>query len=68
VSLIRQGRLICGVNYFDELSPKLRSAVLLIKEKVGAGATFEDAETLAKYAGLQPGTVAFTEFVLRIVS
>lgn len=54
ISLIREKRLIAGVNTLEELPPKLRQAVLLIKEKHGSGATAEDAETLAKYAGLRP--------------
>ena len=54
VSLIREGRLIAGVNTLAELPVKLRNAVLLIKDKEAAGATYEDAETLAKYRGLRP--------------
>ena len=54
VDLIEQGRLIAGVNTLDELPPRFRQRMLLIKDKVAAGATFEDAETLAKYAGLRP--------------
>jgi len=53
-SLIREGRLIAGVNTLQELSPRLRQAVLLIEDKVASGATYEDAELLAKYAGLRP--------------
>ncbi|MCW3055731.1 MAG: hypothetical protein JWN14_4901, partial [Chthonomonadales bacterium] len=49
ISLIREGRLIAGVNSLSELSPRLRQAVLLIPDKIGSGATFEDAETLARY-------------------
>jgi hypothetical protein len=47
VGLTRETRLIAGVNTQEELSPKLRESVLLMKEKKGARATFEDAETLA---------------------
>jgi hypothetical protein len=54
VSLIRKNRLIAGVNSLAELSPKLRQSVLLISEREGKGTTFEDAQTLAKYAGLRP--------------
>lgn len=54
VSLIRENRLVAGVNSLAELPPKLRQSVLLIKEKEASGATYEDAETLAKYAGLRP--------------
>jgi hypothetical protein len=55
--MIRSGhadRLIAGVNFLGELSPKLRQSVLLIPEKIAAKATYEDAETLAKFAGLRP--------------
>lgn len=54
ISLIRERRLIVGVNTLAELPPKLRQAVLLIGDKEASGTTFEDAELLAKYAGLRP--------------
>jgi hypothetical protein len=54
VSLIRENRLIAGVNTLEELSPRLRQSVLLIKDKVAAGTTYEDAVTLARYARLRP--------------
>ena len=63
VSLIREERLIAGVNFLGELPAKLRQAVLLIGDKVASGATGEDAETLAQYRGLLPRTVAFNDFV-----
>jgi hypothetical protein len=63
VSLIREGRLIAGVNTLAELSPRLRQAVLLIKCKEASGATVDDAEVLAAYARLTRGTNAFNEFV-----
>jgi hypothetical protein len=62
-SLIREGRLIAGVNFIGELSDKLRRSVLLIKEKQASGATAEDAEELASYAGLLCGTNRFNSFV-----
>jgi hypothetical protein len=37
--------------------------MLLIKEKAASGATVDDAETLARYEWLQPGTIAFNDFV-----
>jgi hypothetical protein len=49
INLIRESRLIAGVNALSELTPRLRQAVLLMPDKVGSGATFEDAETLARY-------------------
>jgi hypothetical protein len=63
VSLIREGRLIAGVNSLGELPPKLRQNVLLIKDKEASGATVEDAETLAGYARLARGTNGFNAFV-----
>jgi hypothetical protein len=63
VSLIREGRLIAGVNTLAELPPLLRRQVLLIKDKVASGTTVEDAETLAAYARLARGTNGFNEFV-----
>lgn len=67
LSLIREERLIVGVNFLSELPEKLRSAVLLMQEKVGAGAIFEDAETLAKYARLEKGTNGWNSFVQHCV-
>jgi hypothetical protein len=48
-SLLREGRLIAGVNFMDELAPKLRNSVLLIKDKEGSGAIADDAELVATY-------------------
>jgi hypothetical protein len=67
VSLIREGRLIAGVNHLGELPPKLRHAVLLIDYKEASGATMQDAETLAEYAGYVRGTQGFTDFVQETV-
>jgi hypothetical protein len=64
-SLIRENRLIAGVNTLAELPVKLRQNVLLIKDKVAEGGTFEDAETLAGYAGLARGTNGYSDFVQR---
>lgn len=49
VSLIRQNRLTCGVNYLAELPPKLQQAVLTIKDKKIYRTTKEDAERLITY-------------------
>jgi hypothetical protein len=68
VSLIREKRLIAGINFLGELSPKLRQSVLLIKDKVASGATTEDAETLARYERLIPNTNGFNEFVQQAVA
>jgi hypothetical protein len=68
VSLIREKRLIAGVNCLEELPPSLRQAVLLIEDRVGSGTTYEDAEVLAKYARLRPGTTGFNDFVSGMTS
>ena len=52
-ALIREERLIAGVYTLSELDDELRERTMLM-EKVGRGCTFEDAETLAKYAGHRP--------------
>lgn len=54
VSLIRQERLIAGVNFLSELAPKLRNSVLLIKDKEASGALYDDAVQLAQLTGLHP--------------
>lgn len=60
VSLIREERLIAGVNFLDELPLRLRQASLLIADKDAAKATFKDAELLANYSGYVPGQVGHT--------
>jgi hypothetical protein len=52
--LIREERLIAGIYHLGELSPALRKTVLLIDEKIPSGATYEDAQELARYARLRP--------------
>lgn len=61
--LVREQRLIAGVNTLQELPPRLRQTVLLIEEKTAAGATADDAETLAQYARLLPRANGFSSFV-----
>lgn len=61
-SLLRQDRLIAGVNAFDEV-PQLRNQLLLIDRKIASHCTPDDAEILATYAGLIPGTNTFNDFV-----
>jgi hypothetical protein len=60
-NLIRENRLIVGINFLDELPDKLRQSVLLIKDKKPSGATFEDAVTLARYKNLQPNTNEYND-------
>jgi hypothetical protein len=62
-NLIREGRLVAGVNFLDELPDKLRQRCLMIEDKVLQGASVEDAEIAARYKGLVKGTVGFTDFV-----
>jgi hypothetical protein len=64
-SLIREGRLIAGMNTLQELPPKLRQASLLIEDKEASGATIDDAEILAAYARLKRGTVGFDAYFRR---
>lgn len=52
-ALIRQGRLVAGVNFLDE-APQLRNALLLIETKVPSRSTIDDAKTLAAFSGLRP--------------
>jgi hypothetical protein len=63
LSLIREERLIAGVNFLSELTPKLRNSVLLIEDKIASGTTLDDAGTLADYARVPRGTNAFNSFV-----
>lgn len=63
-SLIRENKLIAGVNFLDELSDKLKDNILLIKDKQASGATTQDAETLATYmSGFERGTQGFSSYV-----
>ena len=62
-SLVRENRLVAGVNFLDELPDKLRQSVLLMNDKMPSGATYDDAQTLARYARLLPGTNEYNDFV-----
>lgn len=53
-SLIRENRLIAGVNFLGELAPKLRNAALLTENRIPQGALYDDAVALAQLAGLRP--------------
>lgn len=63
VSLLRENRLIAGVNFLSELPPKLRNSLLLVEDKIASGTTFDDAEVLADFARIPRGTNAFNSFV-----
>lgn len=60
---ITQGQMSVGVNFLDELSPRLRNCVLLIKDKELSGATWDDADLLARYAGKVPGNGKYNDFI-----
>lgn len=62
ISLIRQERLVAGINSFEEV-PALRNALLLIEEKIGSRCTPADAELLALYAGIAPNSNAYNDFI-----
>jgi hypothetical protein len=66
--LVREERLIVGLNFLGELSPSLRKTVLLIDEKIPSGATVEDAEELARYARFVRGTNAFNDYVASAIA
>lgn len=66
MSLIRQERLIAGVNSLDELPKELRQRALLM-EKTAQHCTPADAEVLAGYEGLIPHTNGYNEFVQRCI-
>jgi hypothetical protein len=61
--LIRENRLIAGVNTLREFPPKLRQAMLLIEDKIASGVTFDDAEELASYERLVRATNGYNDFV-----
>jgi hypothetical protein len=60
--LIREERLIGGVDFLDQLPPKLRQLAVLM-DTVPSGTTFEDGETLALHARLLRGTNEYNDFV-----
>jgi hypothetical protein len=68
ISLIRQNRLVAGVNFLSELTTTLRHAVTLIEDKIPLQCSWEDAQLLARYAGLMPETTAHTDFLHQATS
>lgn len=66
-ALLRENRLIAGVNFLEELPHKLRRLCLL-QPTVPSGAIFEDAETLASAAQLIRGTNEYNDFVHQAMS
>jgi len=68
--LVREERLIAGVNHLGELPEKLRRTALLIEEKIPSGTTVEDAEELAKYVrpALGKNSNKYLDFIERAIS
>ena len=62
VDLIRQDRLVAGINAFDEV-PRFRNELIQFEKKVGSRTTPEDAAILANYRGLTPHTIAYNDFI-----
>ena len=54
IALIRQGRLTVQVSTLARVPPLLRQELLTIENKRGVRANYDDAVTLANYAGLRP--------------
>jgi hypothetical protein len=63
IQLMRQKRLMPGVNFLDEVPPVVKRNLLLMDTKVACHTTFEDAECLAGYAGLIRGTNRYNDFI-----
>jgi hypothetical protein len=60
--LLRQGRLIAGINSFDEV-PQFKHTLLLAPTKIPSRCNAEDAKILALYQGLLPGTNIYNDFI-----
>jgi hypothetical protein len=60
--IIRQGRLVAGLTFLDELPIPLRRA-LLMGPRVARSVSFEDAEVLADYARVERGTNRYNDFI-----
>lgn len=54
VSLIRQNRLVVGINTLSEVSEELRQTLLTIPKKIPSQTTYKDAAELASYLEKNP--------------
>lgn len=63
INLIRENRLIAGVNFLGELPLRLRQALLLVKDRTAKGALYEDAVLLAQFRGYVQHTNEFNDYV-----
>lgn len=63
-TLIRQNRLIAGINSLSEFDgmPKLKNKLMQIETKIGSRCTSDDADVLALYAGKRRGTEGFSAY------
>jgi hypothetical protein len=64
--LLRQGRLIAGINSFDEV-PSFKQTLLLLQNKTASRCSADDAKQLALYEGLLPGTNAYNDFIANCI-
>lgn len=69
ISLIRENRLIAGVNYLNELPPRLRRAMFSIEDVELRNTLYEDAVEMVRFAHdaagnpLLPDTVGYSDFI-----
>lgn len=69
VSLVREGRLIAGVDRLGDLPPELRAAVLKIDDKQPKSTTHEDAVELAKtMCKFPPRTNEYIDFIDELIA
>lgn len=61
--LIRQDRLIAGLSTLDEVPRPLQQQLLLSPPRIACGTTYDDAETLAAYAGIPKGIIRYGDFI-----
>lgn len=63
LSLIRQNRLTVVARTLSRLSDTLQDELLFVKDKTIGQCTWDDAVVLAKYAGHEPGTRGYADFL-----
>lgn len=66
-NLVRESRLIAGVHYLSELPLQIRRTLLLMSDIKPSNVLYEDAQTLARYAGLSDGTQGFSDYVASVM-
>jgi hypothetical protein len=66
-TLIRQDRLIAGLNTFDEV-PELKNLLLQMETKVGRRCAPEDAELLARYSGFKRDAHGYSNFIEQCIA